>query len=97
MSHRSPTDTFTLSIEIKIAPKLILDLNHEANVMATTSSFEKEGIVQNRFEIIFELCFQHETILLGLTNRLMPEVFENSNKKLVKINHKVNEFRKMQF
>ena len=57
----------------------------------------KEEIVQNRLEVNFELCFQHKTILLSLTNRLVPKVSENPNKKLVKINRKVNEFRKMQF
>ena len=56
----------------------------------------KEEIVQNRLEVNFELCFQHKTILLSLTNRLAPKVSENPNKKLVKSNRKFNEFRKMQ-
>ena len=56
-----------------------------------------QGIVQNRFEIIFEFCSQQKNILLGLTNRLVPKVFENSNEKLVKINREVQKFEKMQF
>ena len=56
-----------------------------------------KGIVQNRFEIIFEFCFQQKNILQGLTNRLVLKVFENSNEKLVKINREVQKFEKMQF
>ena len=33
-------------------------------------------------------------MLLGLTNRLVPKFSKNSNKKLIKINNKANEFRK---
>ena len=36
-------------------------------------------------------------MLLGLTNRLVPKFSKKSNKKLIKINNKANEFRKMHF
>ena len=62
----------------------------------SNSTFKNVGIVQNRFEIIFEFCSQQKNILLGLTNRLVPKTFENSNEKLVKINREVQKFEKMQ-